>query len=59
MDFKMSDDITIDRERLYKLYMDHVDRVCDECDWVTNFTPKDIVNMISHILELYPDLIKK
>jgi hypothetical protein len=55
----MSDDITIDRDRLYQLYMDHVDRVCDECDWVTSFTPKDIVNMISHIIELYPDLIKK
>jgi len=53
------EEITIDRDRLYKLYMDHVDYICDECDWVSSFTPKDIVNMISHILEQNPKLIKK
>jgi hypothetical protein len=53
------EEINIDREKLYKLYMDHVDYICDECDWVSSFTPKDIINMISNILEQNPKLIKK
>lgn len=53
------DNIEIDREKLYKLYMDHVDYICDECDWVTSFTPKDIVHMIATILESNTKIIKK
>jgi len=53
------EEITIDKDRLYKLYMDHVDYICDECDWVSSFTPKDIVNVISNILEQNPKLIKR
>ena len=53
------EDINIDREKLYKLYMDHVAYICDECDWVSSFTPKDIIHMISNILEQNPKLLKK
>ena len=53
------EEISIDRKTLYKLYMDHVNHICDECDWVTTFTPKDIISMIANILESNPKLIKK
>lgn len=31
--------------------MQKVDRICDECDWVTDFGPKEIVDIISNIIE--------
>jgi hypothetical protein len=49
----------IDKETLYKLYMEKVDQICEECDWVTNFGPKEIVDMISNIIEKNPDLLIK
>jgi len=55
----MFEDIKLDRERLYKMYMDHVDYICDECDWVSSFTPRDIISIISTIIENNPDLISK
>lgn len=48
--------IKIDKERLYDMYMDWVDRVTEECEWKTNFTAKEIVNEISNILEKNPQL---
>jgi hypothetical protein len=47
----------IDKETLYKLYMEKVNRICEECDWVTDFGPKEIVDMISIIIENNPDLL--
>jgi len=47
----------INREKLYDLYMDQVNLICDECDWVSTFTPKDIVSIISSIIEENPDLV--
>ena len=43
--------IKIDRETLYRMYMKKVTKIADECDWVTNFTPEDIVGMICDIIE--------
>lgn len=48
----------IDKEELYFLYMEWVDKVSNDCDWKTSFTPKEIVYSISHILETNPQLIK-
>ena len=39
--------------------MEKVDRICEECDWVTGFGPKEIVEMISNIIENNPDLFEK
>ena len=51
--------IKIDREKLYRMYMKKVMKIADECDWVTNFTPEDIVGMICDIIEeKKEDLIK-
>jgi hypothetical protein len=48
----------IDQEELYKLYIAKVEQICEELDWKTNFGPEEIVNLISHILENNPHLIK-
>jgi uncharacterized OB-fold protein len=50
--------IEIDKEQLYKLYMEWVDDVAEECDWKTHFEPKEIVYAIAKILETNPELIK-
>ena len=50
--------MTIDREKLFELYMEKVNRIAEECDWVTNFGPEEIVHMIATILENNPQLIK-
>ena len=47
----------INREDLYKLYMEWVDKISEECDWKTNFGPEEIVNAISNIIEKNPNLI--
>ena len=54
----MENNIKIDRNELYRLYMEWVDKVADECDWKTHFGPEEIVHAISKILEENPELIK-
>jgi hypothetical protein len=49
----------IDKEELYKLYMEWVDQVTDECDWKTHFEPEEIVHAIANIIEETPELIVK
>ena len=46
----------INKEELYKLYMEWVDQVTEECDWKTSFGPEEIVNAIANILETNPQL---
>ena len=41
----------INREELYKLYMQEVNNVAEVCDWKTHFTAEECVNMVSDILE--------
>jgi len=47
----------INREELYKLYMQHVEEICDDCDWKTQFGPEEIVNIIAQLLEDNPHLV--
>ena len=47
----MPTSIKIDRERVYDMYMDWVDRVSEECDWKSSFGPEEIVNQIISILK--------
>jgi len=49
--------LEIDKKQLYKLYMEWVDRVSEECDWKTSFDPEEIVYSIANILETNPQLI--
>ena len=46
----------INKEELYKLYMEWVDEVAEECDWKTTFGPKEIVEAIATLLENNPHL---
>ena len=46
----------INRELLYKRYMDKVAEIAEECDWVTDITPQDIVTIIATLLEQNKDL---
>lgn len=48
----------IDREKLYKEYMDWVYKISEDMDWKTHFTPREIVNAIIDILENNPKFIK-
>ena len=42
----------IDRQKLYKLYIDKINQISEEnLDWKTQFTPEEIVNLISGIIE--------
>lgn len=41
----------IDRKKLLKLYMRRVKKICNQCDWVTEFGPEEIVEMICDIIE--------
>jgi hypothetical protein len=50
--------IKINREELCKLYMQQVDDICEECDWVTSFGPQEIIHMISDIIEFHPEIIE-
>jgi len=51
--------IQINKEELYKLYMEKVDEICQKCDWVTDFGPKEIIYLISKIIEDNFDVIIK
>jgi hypothetical protein len=51
--------MTIDKEKLFELYMQWVDEVLEECDWKTSFEPEEIVYAIAKILENNPELLKK
>ena len=41
----------INKEKIYNLYMQWVDKVTEECDWKTHFGTKEIVNKICEIIE--------
>jgi hypothetical protein len=47
----------IDKNELFKLYMEWVNEVTEECDWKTSFSPEEIVHSIATILEQNPQLI--
>lgn len=49
----------INEQELHKLYMEWVDKVTEECDWVTTFGPSEIVGALVRILEENPHLIEK
>ena len=50
----------INRKKLYNLYMQRVNKIAEECDWVTNFGPKEIVEIMCNVIETNIDtLIEK
>ena len=49
--------MNINKEELFKLYMQWVDQVSEDLDWKTSFGPEEIVYSIANILETNPQLI--
>jgi len=49
----------INKEELYKLYIEEVNHIAEECDWVTHLGPKEIVNIIANILQDNPHLVDR
>jgi translation initiation factor IF-2 len=41
----------INKDKVYKSYMEWVDEVSEACDWKTHFTPLEIVHQICTIIE--------
>jgi hypothetical protein len=41
----------INRKELFRLYMEKVDQICEECDWITTVTPEMVVDIISGVIE--------
>jgi len=41
----------VNKEEVYRLYMEWVDRVLEDLDWKTQFSPKEIVYKICEIIE--------
>jgi len=47
---------TVEQEQeIYNLYMKEVDEICEECDWVTSFTAKDVVRILLGVIEKYTE----
>jgi len=41
----------LDRKELFRLYMEKVDQICEECDWISTITPEMVVDIISGVIE--------
>ena len=48
----------INKEELFKLYMEWVDEIAEDNDWKTSFGPEEIVHSIANIIENNPQLIQ-
>ena len=51
--------IKINKERLHRLYMKEVHRISDLFEDKNNFTPEELVGIVSNVLEKNPDLIEE
>ena len=49
--------IKVNREKLYKLYIKEVSRICDLFEDKSHFTPKELIGIVSEVLEKNPEVI--
>ena len=49
--------LKINQEELLSLYQKQVEEICEECDWKTHFDIKDIITIVTHVLEKNSHLI--
>jgi len=49
--------IIINREKLFELYMDEVNRISEELEDKSHFTPEELIDIVSNVLETNPKLI--
>ncbi len=55
----MSNNIIVDRDKLYEKYMNMVEAMADECDWITNISPMTLINLVVDIIENEPNITTK
>ena len=48
----------INREELHRLYLNKVNEVAEECDWITSFSIEDVVRLISLVIEQNPHVVQ-
>jgi hypothetical protein len=49
--------IIINREKLFELYMNEVNRISEEFEDKSHFTPEELIGIVSNVIELNPKLI--
>ena len=49
--------IKVNREKLYKLYIKEVNRICDLFEDKSHFTPKELIGIVAEVLEKNPEVI--
>jgi len=49
--------IKIDKEKLYELYMVEVERISEEFEDKSHFTPEELIGIVAQVLEENPKLI--
>lgn len=51
--------VKIERETVFKKYMDKVNKICDDLEDKTSFSPEECVELVCQVLEENPELIKE
>jgi len=54
-----TNNIIVDRDKLYEKYMNMIDAMADECDWITNISPMTLINLVADIIENEPYIINE
>jgi hypothetical protein len=54
-----TNNIIVDRDKLYEKYMNMIDAMADECDWITNISPMTLINLVVDIIENEPHIINE
>ena len=54
-----TNNIVVDRDKLYEKYMNMIDAMADECDWITNISPMTLINLVADIIENEPHIINE
>jgi len=49
--------LIIDRQKLFKFYLEKVNHLCDSCDWVTSVSPELIIDIIAEAIEQNPSIV--
>lgn len=49
----------IDKQKLLDIYLKEVNNIFEVCDWKTHLTPKEIVDILSELIEKNPTIIDR
>jgi hypothetical protein len=49
--------LIIDRQKLFKFYLEKVNHLCDSCDWITSVSPELIIDIIAEAIEQNPSIV--